>query len=147
MDLETYNWLRVGHVIGFVFWVTGIVAVLQLLRIHSIVESQTMREVLTRYQRRAAILMDVGALLAIVFGLWMALATTPNHFTRGAWLHIKLTIVALVLLGTHGWARAQVKRFRHGKVRHVPTALLIAVLAAAAAAIALGANPDLLRKA
>lgn len=146
MSLETYSWLRVGHVIGFVFWITGIVTVLQLLRIHSHIEAQAARDVLQRYERKAAVLMDLGATVAIVCGLWLAFGPTINAFKTGGWLHVKLTLVAIFLLGAHGWARVQVKRFRRGHVRHVPTALLLAVLVAAAAIIALGANPTLLRK-
>jgi putative membrane protein len=146
MNPDTLIWLRIGHVIGFVFWITGIVAVLQLLRIHSTIESGATREVLTRYERRAAILMDLGATLTIVCGLWRALGPKVTAFETGGWLHVKLTLVAIFLLGTHGWARVQVKRFRKGQVRHVPTALLFAVLLAAMAIIVLGAHPTLLRK-
>ena len=145
MSIETLSWLRVGHVFGFVCWIAGIVTVLQLLRVHGAVEG-VVREVLARQERKAGILMDVGATLTIIFGLWMALGQTPNAFSRGAWLHIKLTIVALVLLGIHGWLRVQIRRFRHGQVRHVSTILIVVVLLAAAAVITLGANPTLLRK-
>ena len=56
----------------------------------------------------------------------------------------RIFLVAIVLLGTHGWVRVQIKRFRHGQVRPIPAALTLVVLVAAAAIIALGANPTLL---
>jgi uncharacterized membrane protein len=148
MSVETYNWLRVGHIVGFVSWIAGMVAVLQLLRVHGMVEGAA-REALARTERKTAIVMDIGATIAILCGLWLALdypAPPHNAFKMGAWLHVKLTIVAIVLLGIHGWSRAQIKRFRHGKVRAVPGWLTIVVLLAAIVIIALGANPDLLRK-
>ena len=145
MSPDTYNWLRVGHVLGFVLWIGGLVAVLQLLRVHGAVEGAA-RDVLARHERRMAIVMDLGATLAIVTGLVTALGGTTNYFTTGAWLHIKLTVVALAIFGMHGWARVKVKRFRHGEVKHVPAATTYIVLAAAAAAILLGAHRDLLRK-
>ncbi len=145
MSIETYSWLRVGHVVGFVCWIAGMVTVLQLLRAHAAVEGAA-REVLGRHERKAGILMDAGATLAMVCGLWLAFGGPINAFKTGGWLHVKLTLVAIVLLGTHGWARVQIKRFRHGQVRPIPAALTLVVLVAAAAIIALGANPTLLRK-
>lgn len=145
MSLETYNWLRVGHVIGFVCWIAGMVTVLQLLRVHAHVEGAA-REVLTRHQQKAGILMDVGATVAMICGFWLAFGGPINAFSTGGWLHVKLTVVALALLGIHGWSRVQIKRFRHGHVRPVSPVLTYVVIAAAAIVIALGANPTLLRK-
>ncbi|HVV88721.1 MAG TPA: CopD family protein [Kofleriaceae bacterium] len=138
MSIDTYNWLRVGHVFGFVCWIAGLTMVLQLLRIHSTVEGAA-REVLQRQERKAAVVMDAGATLAIICGFWLALGGV-NQFKQGAWLHIKLTIVVIFILGMHGWARVQIKRFRQGKVRPVSSVLIAVVLIAAAAAITLGAN-------
>lgn len=144
MSVDTYNWLRVGHVFGFVCWIAGMVTVLLLLRVHATVEGPA-REVLARQERKAGALMDVGATLAIICGLWIALEKVPSEFSRGAWLHVKLTLVAVFLFGIHGWSRVQIRAFRHGKVRHVSSALILVVLVAAAVIIALGANPTLLR--
>lgn len=146
MDPDTYNWLRVGHVLGFVLWIGGMITVLQLLRVHSHVEGAA-RDVLARHERKMALVMDLGATLAMATGFVTALAGTVNYFKTGAWLHIKLTIVALVVIGVHGWTRAQVGRFRKGQVRPVPAAIMWIVLAAAAAIILLGAHKGLLRKA
>jgi uncharacterized membrane protein len=145
MSFETYNWLRVGHVIGFVAWIAGLVTVLQLLRVHGMVEGAA-REVLSRQERKVGILMDAGATIAMVCGFWLAFGGPINAFKTGGWLHMKLTVVALAVLGVHGWARVQIKRFRQGQVRPVSQALTFVVLAAAAVIIALGANPTLLRK-
>ena len=60
--------------------------------------------------------------------------------------HPRITLVAIVLLGTHGWSRVQIRKFRHGQVRPVPPVLTLVVLVAAAAIITLGANSTLLRK-
>jgi len=46
MDPDTYNWLRVGHVLGFVLWIGGMLALLQLLRVHGAVEGAA-RDVVT----------------------------------------------------------------------------------------------------
>ncbi|MBE7452180.1 MAG: CopD family protein [Kofleriaceae bacterium] len=145
MDPDTYNWLRVGHVLGFVLWIGGLLALLQLLRIHGAVEGAA-RDVLARHERKVAVLMDLGATLTMVCGFVSALGGTINFFKTGAWLHIKLTLVAVVIVGVHGWARVKVRKFRNGEVTPVSPVLTYAVLAAAAAIILLGAHQGLLRK-
>jgi len=145
MDPETINWLRVGHVIGFVLWIAGLVAVLELLRVHAAVEGAA-REVVARHQRAVAMVMDAGATLTMAFGLWRAFGSVPNKFKTGAWLHIKVTLVVLVLLGVHGYARVKMRKFRSGEVGPIPGWLVYLVLAVAVVVITLGANPDLLRK-
>lgn len=144
MDPDTYNWLRVGHVLGFVLWIGGLLALLQLLRIHGAVEGAA-RDVLARHERKVAVLMDLGATLTMVCGFVSALGGTINFFKTGAWLHIKLTLVAVVIVGVHGWARVKVRKFRNGEVTPVSPVLTYAVLAAAAAIILLGAHQGLLR--
>jgi len=145
MTPDTYGWLIVGHVVGFVLWIAGLVATLTLLRIHTKVEGAA-REVMSRQEQKTAMLMDLGATLTIACGLWLAFGGTVNAFKTGAWLHIKLTLVVLVLLGAHGFARAQVGRFKRGQLRAVPRALLYIVMIVAAGTIVLGAKKDLLRK-
>lgn len=145
MDPDTYNWLRVGHVVGFVLWIGGLVTVLQLLRIHAHVEGPA-RDVLTRHERKGGVLVDLGATVSMACGLWLALGGSVNQFKTGAWLHVKLTVVAVVLLGMHGYVRVQVKRFRKGQVKSIPAGLSYVVLGAAAVIIALGAHHGLLRK-
>jgi putative membrane protein len=145
MSPDTYNWLRVGHILGFVLWIGSMLTVLQLLRVHGAVEGAA-RDVLARHERKMALMMDLGATLALICGFVTALGGSVNYFKTGAWLHIKVTIVALVLVGAHGWTRAQVRKFRKGQVKPVPAAIMWVVLAAAAAVILLGAHHGLLRK-
>jgi putative membrane protein len=145
MSIDTQEWLTVGHVFGFVLWIAGVIATLTLLRIHAHVEGPA-RDVLARQERKTAVLMDLGATLAMVCGFWLAFGTTPIAFKTGGWLHVKLTIVVLIILGTHGYARVQVKRFRQGQVKAIPRPLLYVVIVAVAAVITLGAKKDLLRK-
>ena len=148
MNPDTYDWLRVGHIVGFVLWIGGLLTVLQLLRVHGAVEGAA-RDVLARHERKMAVVMDAGSTLAIICGLWMALDREPTYFsakTYGPWLHVKLTIVALVIIGMQVWTRTQIRKFRNGKVRPISPVLTYVVLAAAAAIIMLGAHHGLLRK-
>jgi protoporphyrinogen IX oxidase len=145
MSIETLSWLRVAHVFGFVVWIGGMLSCLSLLHVHTLVDGVA-RESLTRVEKSVAMLMDLGATVAIAAGLTMALESTPNAFKTGAWLHVKLTVVALGLLSAHGIVRARIKQFSRGQIKPLPRWLFTAVLAAVAVIIALGANPTLLRK-
>lgn len=149
MSFETYAWLHVGHVLGFVLWVAGLVAVIALLHAHTAADAAS-RTGLVTGARAMAMIMDLGATLAIALGLVMAFKG-PNYpntaFKSGAWLHIKLTVVVLGIIAPHGMVRAKLGKLHRG-TQTTPLAgwVLPAVLAAAAVAIVLGANPTLLRK-
>jgi protoporphyrinogen IX oxidase len=145
MSLDLREWLSIGHILGFVLWIGGLISVLHLLGAHSAVDAAA-RAVLSRQQRKAAMLMDMGATLTLVCGLWRAIGSIPNQFTTGAWLHIKVTLVVVVLLGIHGYARVKIRKFRNGEVKAIPASLPYVVVVVAAVIIVLGAKKDLLRK-
>jgi len=145
MSPSTLGWVLVGHVFGFVVWIGGLLTCISLLHVHPRVE-ESHRAALTKTERSVAMLMDMGATLAIVCGLLLALDVAQNEFTNGAWLHVKLTAVVLGILSSHGIVRAKIKKFSRGEITPLPRWLPMLVLAAAAVAIALGANGSLLRK-
>jgi uncharacterized membrane protein len=133
---QTYAWLKAAHLIGMVVWVGGMFAVYWLLRIHSHLPRET-SEKLTLMERSLALMMDLGAALAIGCGLVMAIKGLPgaptNWFKQGKWLHIKLVFVILTILPVHGMLRARIKRFGQGRIGDVPAwqwSLLLAGLTA-----------------
>jgi uncharacterized membrane protein len=144
---DTYAWVLVGHVFGFVVWIGGLLACTALLHVHTRVEEGA-RAALTKVEKSVAMLMDMGAALAIGAGLALAIRpyTGINEFTRGPWLHVKLTAVVLGILSSHGIVRAKIKKFSRGEIKPLPRWLPMLILAAAAVAITLGANVSLLRK-
>lgn len=144
MSLDTYNWVLIAHVFGFVTWVGGLLGCLALLHVHTRVEEGA-RPALSATERQTAMLMDLGATLAIGAGLLLAIKGPVNEFSHGSWLHVKLTAVVLGLLSSHGIVRAKIKKFSRGEIKALPRWMPSLVLAAAAIAIALGANQTLLR--
>ena len=142
--MDTYNWVLIAHVFGFVTWIGGLLAAIALLHVHSRVEDAA-RAALSATERQVATLMDLGATLAIGGGLLLALKGPVNEFSHGAWLHVKLTAVVLGILSSHGIVRAKIKKFSRGEIKPVSRWLPSLVLAGAAVAIALGANQSLLR--
>ncbi len=134
MTEQTYRWLLSGHLIGLFVWLGGMFAVYWMLRFHSHAP-EAAHEKLVLSERGLALMMDIGAALAIGCGLWLAFGQTPTVFGRpnGGWFHIKLTIVVLGILPVHGMLRARIKKFSRGNVSAVPSwqwSLLLGSIAA-----------------
>jgi uncharacterized membrane protein len=145
MSPSTVLWVNALHIVGVILWVASLTSVLALLSVHGKVDGVA-RDTLTRAERSMALLMDLGATIAIGFGLYRALGgPPPSPFKDGPWLHIKLTVVVLGVLSVHGLVRAKIKAFREGRVRPLPPVVWIVFLAAVTAAAILGANKMLLR--
>ena len=133
---QTYWWLKASHLLGMTVWVGGMFAVYWLLRVHAQMPRES-SEKLTLMERSLAMMMDLGAALAIGCGLVMAIKGFPGHptswFKQGKWLHVKLAIVILTVLPVHGMLRARIKQFGQGKISDVPGwqwSLLLAGVAA-----------------
>lgn len=97
------------------------------------------RSALGAIERKAAILMDASALVAIVAGVYLALGLylpaefRVNAFKQGGWLHVKTLLVA-GLVGIHVFTRIKIRKFRNGEISPLPglviplTLILIAVI-------------------
>jgi len=135
-----YQWLLAGHLIGVILWIGGLFAVYWMLRIHEAAPADA-RDKLTLMERSLALTMDLAATLAIGTGLAMALSKegtphpTSTLFTApgAGWFHIKLTVVVLGILSTHGMVRAKVAKFSRGETPKVQqwiwSLLLISIVA------------------
>lgn len=147
MSFDTYAWVKVAHIIGFTVWVGGLLSVAALLRAHEGADAASRPGMVTA-ARGMALIMDLGATLAIAMGLWLALKSPRfphTAFKSGGWLHIKLTLVVLGLLATHGLMRAKIGKLRRGtKTTALPAWVIPVVLVCAIGAIVLGAHPTLL---
>jgi putative membrane protein len=145
MSPELYSWMKVLHVVGFVLWIAGLWAGIWLLKAHTSVDASS-RPALVGAERKVGASMDAGATFAMVAGLVLAFAGPINAFKTGGWLHVKLTLVVLAVLGIHGMVRVRMRKFRNGDLTALPGWVVPVLLVAVVAIIALGANPTLLRK-
>jgi len=121
-----YEWLKAAHVIGVLLWVGGLFAVYWLLRLHA-QAPKDVSDKLVLMERSLALVMDLASALAIGCGLAMALSHADKHPTTtlfgmpgAGWFHIKLTVVVLGVLSTHGMIRARVAKFSRGETPSVP---------------------------
>jgi uncharacterized membrane protein len=148
MSADLYPWILIGHLFGDILWVAGMLAVLGLLWVHGGADASS-RPGIVATARMMAVIMELGATLAIGLGLWLALASprfATNAFASGGWLHVKLTLVVLGLLAGHGILRGKLGKLARGQQATVPGWLLPAILLAALGAVILGKHPTLLRK-
>ncbi|HEY4056950.1 MAG TPA: CopD family protein [Kofleriaceae bacterium] len=129
MSPSLYSWLLSGHIIGILLWVGSLFTVYWLLRFHTQAPKDA-SDKLTLMERSMALVMDLGATLAIGTGLGMAFSTggtrgthpTTNLFAApgAAWFHIKLTLVVVCILSVHGMLRGRVAKFSRGETPTVP---------------------------
>lgn len=130
MDPAVLPWVRAAHVFGFVLWTGGLCALTMLL------SSAPGLVALSRAGKRIAMLADIGAAIAIAAGVAMTLGIEPSPMSQG-WMHVKLTIVVVGLLGLHGFSRVKLKRAQSAEGATVSPLWSAAVIAVVAAIIVL----------
>ena len=138
-------WLKALHIIGVVSWFAGLLYLPRLFVYHSQIQgAQALNGVIddepgnARFKimaRKLFMIMTIGALLAIGFGVAM-LALAPDYLLM-RWLHVKLALV-LLLIGYHGACFALLQQFAMNRnerperwfrlFNEVPVLLLIAIV-------------------
>jgi len=101
-------WVKSLHIIFMVTWFAGLFYLPRLFVYHAQASDAVSRERFKVMERRLFWgIMTPGALLTVLFGLWLWL-----FWFRGAsgWLHAKLALVAL-LVGYHVWCWRLLKNF------------------------------------
>jgi protoporphyrinogen IX oxidase len=107
--------LLVGHVLGLVFWVSGLLVTSMALTRHTQESSAEARQALARLERiYLRGLADPGALLTLLAGIGLIM-TNSSYYLHAPWLHIKLGFV-LILIGQHGMVALRTKAFSTGRI-------------------------------
>jgi len=135
MELETYELVKVLHVVAVISWMAGLLYLPRIFVYHAGVKIgsqtdlifQTMERKLLRY------IMNPAMIVAFVCGLYLAFEIGFSF----VWLHAKLTLVAILLIYHHllGLWR---KDFERGANKHsekfyraineVPTIAMIGIV-------------------
>ncbi|HEY3785135.1 MAG TPA: CopD family protein [Steroidobacteraceae bacterium] len=128
-------WLKAFHIVFVVTWFAGLFYLPRLFVYHAAATDALGLERFCLMERRLFAIMTVGAVLAILFGLLMILAS-PAYLQAG-WLRIKLILV-LALIGYHHWCRFLMVALRNGRgarsqrwyrvFNEIPALLLIAIV-------------------
>jgi uncharacterized membrane protein len=99
------------HVFGAFIWIGGLFALAAFLDAFGAETDPAARSRLVKFLRQAAIVPDVGATIAIVFGVhWLF----KFKLYQMPYMHFKLTLVA-VLIGLHGYLKVKAKKARKGE--------------------------------
>jgi putative membrane protein len=92
-------WVKSLHIVFMVTWFAGLFYLPRLFVYHALAEDRVSKERFKIMERKLFWgIMTPGAVLTIVFGLWLWL----GFGFSGAWLYAKLALV-VVLIGYHAW--------------------------------------------
>ena len=107
-------WIKTLHIIFMVTWFAGLFYLPRLFVYHASATDSISLERFKVMERKLFFgIMTPGAVLTVVFGLWLWL----GYGITGAWLYWKLALVVL-LLAYHLYCGKLLLDFRHDRNRH-----------------------------
>jgi len=107
-------WIKALHVVFMVTWFAGLFYLPRLFVYHAQAQDRVSIDRFKIMERKLYFgIMTPGAVLTIVFGLWLWL----GFGITGGWLYAKLALVAM-LVGYHLWCGKLVSDFKHERNRH-----------------------------
>lgn len=133
-------WLKAFHIIFVVTWFAGLFYLPRLFVYHAEASEPALRSRLKTMERRLLAMSHVGGTLALGFGIalaWWWVRHAPGWFATSGWLHVKLLLVALLVV-YHVQLIRMVRRFAADDIRHssrwlrwfneIPGVLLVAIV-------------------
>lgn len=131
-----YVWIKALHVISVISWMAGILYFWRLLVNHSMETEPVVIERFKGMERRLRRAIMTPAMIAtLVFG--HAMLTIAPTLMKQPWMHVKLTLVLLLLVNHFQAVRAEKKlaenpqAYHHKRLRfmnEVPTLLMIGIV-------------------
>jgi len=107
-------WVKALHIVFMVTWFAGLFYLPRLFVYHAQSTDSVSIERFKVMERKLFFgIMTPGAVLTIVFGVWLWLGWGSS----GGWLHAKLALVA-VLVAYHLWCAKLLADFRHDRNTH-----------------------------
>jgi len=107
-------WVKALHIVFMVTWFAGLFYLPRLFVYHAQSTDSVSIERFKVMERKLFFgIMTPGAVLTIVFGVWLWLGWGSS----GGWLHAKLALVA-VLVVYHLWCAKLLADFRHDRNTH-----------------------------
>jgi putative membrane protein len=131
-------WVKALHVIFMTTWFAGLFYLPRLFVYHAMATDQPSIDRFKIMERKLFFgIMTPGAVLTTIFGLWMLFSYAWEANRHMKWLHVKLTLVIL-LLAYHVWCFFLMRDFKldRNKRSHrwyrlfneLPTLLLFAIV-------------------
>jgi putative membrane protein len=127
-------WIKSLHIIFMVTWFAGLFYLPRLFVYHAMSDDHPSIDRFKIMERKLFFgIMTPGAVLTIIFGLWLML----GYHIDGGWLHAKLALVVVLIL-YHVYCGKLMIDFKHDRNRHghvfyrwlneLPVVLLIAIV-------------------
>jgi putative membrane protein len=92
-------WLKALHLIFMVTWFGGLFYLPRLFVYHAMTNDLAGKERFKIMERKLFYgIMTPGMVLTLAFGIWMLGDYAWNVYKTSAWLHIKLTLIALLVV-------------------------------------------------
>ncbi len=111
-------WLKALHLIFMVTWFAGLFYLPRLFVYHAMSDDQISIDRFKVMERKLFYGITVpGALLTLVFGMWLLAVNGFDRYGGQIWLHIKLFVVAL-LLAYQGWCWLLLRDFKYDRNKH-----------------------------
>lgn len=131
-------WLKALHLIFMVTWFAGLFYLPRLFVYHALADDEVSKERFKIMERKLFFgIMTPGAILTLVFGIWMLMAGAWETFGKMGWLHAKLSLIVLLVI-YHLYCGKLLMNFkrddnRHGHVwyrwfNEVPVLMLIGIV-------------------
>ena len=130
--------LKSLHLIFMVTWFAGLFYLPRLFVYHAVSSDDISIDRFKIMERKLYFgIMTPGAVLTLIFGVWLALANGWDHYMRQVWFQVKLLLI-LILLGYHVYCGKLLQDFKHDRNRHshtwyrwyneIPVIFLIAII-------------------
>ena len=130
-------WIKAFHIIFVVTWFAGLFYLPRLFVYHVDATDSVSDERFKIMERRLLAITNIGAALALFFGVSLVVGWRMDLVSGGGWFHAKMLLV-LALLGYHHVCARYVKAFRLGQnhrsskfyryFNEAPVLLLIAII-------------------
>ena len=107
-------WIKAFHIVFVASWFAGLFYLPRLFVYHAQSEDSVSKERFSVMERKLYRgIMGPAMIATLIFGGWLISLNPSGYFSQG-WMHVKLTLVFL-LIGYHHMCGAQVKRFARGE--------------------------------
>ena len=106
-------WIKALHISFVVTWFAGLFYLPRLYVYHADATDTISHERFIVMERRLFIIMTLGAVMAAIFGMWMAIDYALSNYAGMGWLHTKLALV-VGLIAYHVWCWRVNRHFAAG---------------------------------
>jgi len=111
-------WLKALHLIFMVTWFAGLFYLPRLFVYHAMSDDAVSNERFKVMERKLYYgIMTPGLILTLIFGIWMLHDYAWAIFSQSAWLHIKLSLIAILCI-YHVYCGKWLLDFKHDRNTH-----------------------------